>query len=52
MHITQINDAYVNEYLALVAIGASHEEAVAQIAQSNEVEVAEVEVECDSHWAA
>jgi hypothetical protein len=52
MHLTQINDAYVNEYLALVAVGASHEEAVAQIAQSNEIEVSQVEVECVSHWAA
>jgi hypothetical protein len=49
MHVTQINDAYVNEYLALVAVGATHEEAVAQIAQSNEVDVAKVEVECGSH---
>jgi hypothetical protein len=52
MHVTQINDAYVNEYLALVAVGATHEEAVVQIAQSNEVDVSQVEVECASHWAA
>jgi hypothetical protein len=52
MHITQIADAYVLEYLALTAVGATHEEAVAQIAQSNEVEVSQVEVECASHWAA
>ena len=45
-------DQYVLEYLALIAIGASHEEAVAQIAQSNEVDVSQVEVECVSHWAA
>lgn len=49
MHITQIADAYVLEYLALIAVGATHEEAVAQIAQSNEVNVAQVEVECVSH---
>lgn len=49
MHITQINDAYVFEYLALVAVGATHEEAVAQVAQSNEVDVSQVEVECVSH---
>lgn len=49
MHITQIAEAYVLEYLALIAVGATHEEAVAQIAQSNEVEVSQVEVECASH---
>jgi hypothetical protein len=49
MHVTQINDDYVTEYLALVAVGATHEEAVAQIAQSNEVDVSQVEVECVSH---
>jgi hypothetical protein len=52
MHITEINESYVLEYLGLVAVGATHEEAVAQIAQSNEVEVSQVEVECASHWAA
>lgn len=52
MHVTQINDAYAIEYLALIAVGATHEEAVAQIAQSNEVDVSQVEVECASHWAA
>lgn len=52
MHVTQINDDYVFEYLELVAVGATHEEAVAQIAQSNEVDVSQVEVECASHWAA
>jgi hypothetical protein len=49
MHVTQINDAYAKEYLELVAVGATHEEAVAQIAQSNEVDVSQVEVECASH---
>lgn len=49
IHLTQIADAYVFEYLALVAVGATHEEAVAQIAQSNEVNVSQVEVECASH---
>ncbi|WP_186511272.1 hypothetical protein [Caenimonas sedimenti] len=49
MHVTQINDAYVFEYLELVAVGATHEEAVAQIAQSNEVEPSQVEIECGSH---
>lgn len=49
MHVTQINDDYVFEYLELVALGATHEEAVAQIAQSNEVNVAHVEVDCGSH---
>lgn len=49
MHITQIADDYVFEYLELVAVGATHEEAVAQIAQSNEVNVTQVEVECVSH---
>lgn len=49
MHVTQINDNYVFEYLELVAVGATHEEAVAQIAQSNEVDVSQVEVECVSH---
>ena len=49
MHVTQITDAYVLEYLALIAVGATHEEAVAQIAQSNEVEITQVEVECASH---
>ncbi len=49
MHITQIADTYVLEYLGLVAVGATHEEAVAQIAQSNEVDVSHVEVECVSH---
>jgi hypothetical protein len=52
MHITEINESYVLEYLGLVAVGATHEEAVAQIAQSNEVDVSKVEVECVSHWAA
>lgn len=52
MHITEINERYVFEYLALIAVGATHEEAVAQIAQSNEVNVSQVEVECASHWAA
>jgi len=52
MHVTQIKDDYVSEYLELVSVGATHEEAVAQIAQSNEVDVSEVEVECASHWAA
>lgn len=49
MHITQIADAYVLEYLALVAVGATHEEAVAQIAQSNELDISQVEVKCASH---
>lgn len=48
MHVKQINDAYVSEYLALVAAGATHEEAVAQVAQSNEVDVPQVVVECAS----
>jgi len=43
MHFPTINEAYVNEYLALIEVGASHDEAVTQIAQSNEVEVSEVE---------
>jgi hypothetical protein len=52
MHVTQIVDNFVLEYLALVAVGATHEEAVAQIAQSNEIDATQVEVECNSHWAA
>ena len=42
---------YAVEYQALIEVGATHEEAVAQIAQSNEVEVSQVEVKCVSHWA-
>lgn len=49
MHIPEINEIYVNEYLALIGAGATHEEAVAQVAQSNEIDAADVEVECDSH---
>lgn len=52
MHVTQIADNFALEYLALVAVGATHEEAVAQIAQSNEIDATQVEVECASHWAA
>jgi hypothetical protein len=43
MHVPTINEAYVNEYMGLLAVGASHEQAVAQVAETNEVEVAEVE---------
>ena len=49
MFIHEIKEKYTKEYLALVEVGATHEEAVAQVAHSNEVETAEVEVECVSH---
>jgi hypothetical protein len=48
MHFPNINEAYIGEYLALLAAGATHDEAVIQVAQSNEVEVSQVEVKCDS----
>ena len=37
MHVPTINEAFVNEYLALIEAGATHDEAVAQIAQTNEL---------------
>lgn len=40
-----IQDQFAAEYLALIEAGASHEEAVAQIAQSNEVNVEQVEAQ-------
>ncbi len=40
-----IHDAYAAEYLALIEVGATHEEAVAQIAQTNEVDPQQVEQE-------
>lgn len=40
-----IQDQFAAEYMALIEVGASHDEAVAQIAQSNEVEVADVEAQ-------
>jgi hypothetical protein len=40
-----IQDQYAAEYLALVAAGATHDEAVKQIAQTNEVPVDAVEKE-------
>ena len=49
MHVTQVADDYVLEYLALIAAGATHAEAVAQVAQSNEIDASQVEVECVSH---
>lgn len=45
MHFPTINEAYINEYLALIEAGATHAEAVQQIAISNEVEVTQVEAE-------
>ena len=38
-----IQDQYAAEYLALIAAGAEHSQAVEQIAISNEVAVEEVE---------
>jgi hypothetical protein len=49
VHIPRISEIYANEYFALIEVGATHEEAVAQVAHSNEVDIADVEVECDSH---
>lgn len=49
MHVARINEIYANEYLALVGSGASHQEAIAQVAQSNEVNISQVEVLCASH---
>lgn len=49
MHVPQINERYILEYLALVAAGATHAEAVAQIAQSNEIDQSQVEAECASN---
>jgi hypothetical protein len=49
--ISRVAPRYAVEYQALIEVGATHEEAVAQIAQSNEVEVSQVEVKCVSHWA-
>lgn len=43
MHFPTINEAYVTDYLDLLAVGATHDEAVRQVALQNEVEVAEVE---------
>lgn len=45
MHFLTINEQFVNEYLALIEAGASHDEAVAQVAQTNEVKQAEVEAQ-------
>ncbi|MEJ7929860.1 hypothetical protein WG922_07740 [Ramlibacter sp. AN1015] len=39
----QINERFVPEYLALIEVGATHAEAVAQIALTNEVAETEVE---------
>lgn len=43
MHFPTINEQYVNEYLELLAVGATHEEAVRQVALQNEVDTAAVE---------
>ena len=48
--IPQINKRYVLEYLALVEVGATYQEAVVQISQSNEVEVSQVEINCAVTW--
>jgi hypothetical protein len=44
-----VKSAFIFEYLALLAAGATHVEALAQVAQSNEVAVTDVEAECCSH---
>jgi hypothetical protein len=43
MHFPTINVQYINEYLDLLAVGATHEEAVRQVALQNEVDAGAVE---------
>jgi hypothetical protein len=43
MHFPTINEAYVSDYLDLLAVGATHDEAVRQVALQNEVDPCEVE---------
>ncbi|MEJ7929876.1 MULTISPECIES: hypothetical protein [Ramlibacter] len=49
MYLPQIKAPFAAEYLALIAVGATHQEAVAQIAQSNEIDPVQVEAECASN---
>jgi len=51
MQVPGINEVYTKEYLALIKVGATHQEAIAQISQSNEVEVSQVEINCAVDWA-
>ena len=47
MHFPQIDQRYVNEFLALIEVGATPEQAIQQIALSNEVEPSQVQVELE-----
>lgn len=42
MHFPQIKEQFVPDYLDLLAVGATHEEAISQVALENEVTEAEV----------
>ncbi len=48
MEFLLVKSGFIFEYLALLAAGATHDEALAQVAQSNEVDVSHVEAECCS----
>jgi hypothetical protein len=42
MHFPQVKERFVNDYLDMLAVGATHEEAVKQVAIENGVSEADV----------